>query len=445
MALRAIALLLAHVGMDHLLAYLESDGENAVVRTWVWCRVMFFGPFASAIVTQYSTFVDGRDFLVVCIDAPTPVVISLYFLYGILKWSNAPNLPHSHSPDHAPHTHAEDRHTRTDSLRDLRYVEDGEDVWLGEGKMFERLDEEREEELRWLRFSSFIVLGNDSVTLVIPVMQMTATYFVFTVVMGGKLTLSVVFPSMSVSLDRITVFLRDTELLDLHVLKQDNQVFSASPSYQHQDVSTIGLRDAKISLITGLTGGGKTSLLMALLGEMHCIALHTFCAKCTPARASWRSRFSGASLARAFSTIHYDGVDTANLNLNDLSAKITNLPQVPQLLSTRPFGEYDDAVLNSALHPCNTAVGTEGTRGKHSSEGTEQTLLRSSASGTSPVSRKGKGKDKKAKKAKYSNLVGNNNDLVATELENIVEGCDSLLLGLHSPFQCRHPTPACRM
>ena len=57
-----------------------------------------------------------------------------------------------------------------------------------EGKMAERLEAKREEELGWLWKSNLIELGNDSVTLVIPVAQMTATYAVFTVVMGGKLT-----------------------------------------------------------------------------------------------------------------------------------------------------------------------------------------------------------------------------------------------------------------
>ncbi|KZV67494.1 P-loop containing nucleoside triphosphate hydrolase protein [Peniophora sp. CONT] len=386
MVLRAITLLLAPVGINRLLAYLESDGENAVVRPWVWCLVMFLGPFAGAIVTQYSNFVttatlvraeamltqlifehalrmrvkseptsatedkkgddlsgklnnlvtsdlqnivNGRDFLVVCIFTPTTVAISLYFLYGILGWSAfvglAVMLACLPLPTYLTRTLQTVHRTlmqKTDArvqtvteiLGALKMVK----MFGWEGKMFERLDEKREEELRWLRFSSFIELGNDSVTLVIPVMQMTATYVVFTVVMGGKLTPSIVFPSMSVfmllrqqigsffyfasplikakvSLDRITDFLRDTELLDQHASEQDGQVFDASPSARPSD-EVIGIRDAsftwstassspnafalrvpntltfqrgKINLITGSTGCGKTSLLMALLGEMH--------------------------------------------------------------------------------------------------------------------------------------------------------------------------------
>ncbi|VDC03254.1 unnamed protein product [Peniophora sp. CBMAI 1063] len=78
--------------------------------------------------------------------------------------------------------------------------------------------------------------------------------------------------------------------------------------------------------IVGRTGSGKSSLTLSLL---RCI-------------------FTGGS-------VRYDGVDTASLNLDELRAKITIIPQVPQLLSGTlrenldPFGEYDDAVLNSAL------------------------------------------------------------------------------------------------
>ncbi|VDB86203.1 unnamed protein product [Peniophora sp. CBMAI 1063] len=383
MVLRAIALLLAPVDINRLLAYLESDGDDAVVRPWVWCLVMFLDPFAGAIVTQYSNFVttatlvcaktmltqlifenalrmrvksepassspigtnknddlsgklnnlvtsdlqnvvNGRDFLVVVIFTPTTVAISLYFLYGILGWSAfvalavmLASLPLPFHLTRALQTVHRTLMQKTDARVQIVSEMTGAlkmvKMFGWERKMAERLEGKREDELRWLRWSGLIELGNDSVTLVIPVLQMTATYVVFTVVMGGKLTPSIVFPSMSVfmllrqqigsffyfaspltktkvSLDRITDFLRETELLDQFT--SEDVVSSTVPL---QDDSNIGIRDAsftwstspspnaftlrvpgsltfergKINIITGPTGCGKTSLLMVLLGEMH--------------------------------------------------------------------------------------------------------------------------------------------------------------------------------
>lgn len=73
------------------------------------------------------------------------------------------------------------------------------------------------------------------------------------------------------------------------------------------------------------------------------------------------------------------------------------------------------AVTPDTASLADTAVGTEGTEGGHSAEGTEQTLLPSSASVTSSTSGKGKGKAKDEdddKKDKDGNLVGKINNLV---------------------------------
>lgn len=78
--------------------------------------------------------------------------------------------------------------------------------------------------------------------------------------------------------------------------------------------------------IVGRTGSGKSSLTLSLL---RCI-------------------FNEGS-------VFYDGVDTANINLDTLRSSITIIPQVPELLSGTlrenldPFGEHDDVTLNSAL------------------------------------------------------------------------------------------------
>ncbi|KAJ7246793.1 hypothetical protein B0H12DRAFT_753891 [Mycena haematopus] len=78
--------------------------------------------------------------------------------------------------------------------------------------------------------------------------------------------------------------------------------------------------------IVGRTGSGKSSLTLALL---RCIYTE--------------------------GTVHYDGIPTASINLDALRSNITIIPQMPELLSGTlrhnldPFGQYDDATLNSAL------------------------------------------------------------------------------------------------
>ena len=78
--------------------------------------------------------------------------------------------------------------------------------------------------------------------------------------------------------------------------------------------------------IVGRTGSGKSSLTLSLL---RCIFNEGL--------------------------VFYDGLNTANINLDTLRSNITIIPQVPELLSGTlrenldPFSEHDDAVLNSAL------------------------------------------------------------------------------------------------
>ena len=74
MFMRALAPLLAPVGINRLLrcvrvhswsaviltehygSYIESGGEGAVVRPWVWISFMFFGPFIGTMVSQWYIF-----------------------------------------------------------------------------------------------------------------------------------------------------------------------------------------------------------------------------------------------------------------------------------------------------------------------------------------------------------------------------------------------------
>ncbi|KAJ7506775.1 P-loop containing nucleoside triphosphate hydrolase protein [Mycena galericulata] len=201
-----------------------------------------------------------------------------------------------------------------------------------EGKMKERIGDKRKEELLWIQKRRFIELGASLINFIIPMTTMVVTYGTYlasdlilgslateTLIMGRPLNASKVFASMTVfdilrdsivqitrwlntlmsakvSLDRIDGYLKRTELLNAF---DDNKASVDASGEEHE----IGFRNATfswskesdgsltrserqfmlriegevlfhrggINLVVGPTGSGKTSLLMALLGEMHWI------------------------------------------------------------------------------------------------------------------------------------------------------------------------------
>ncbi|KDQ56808.1 hypothetical protein JAAARDRAFT_36283 [Jaapia argillacea MUCL 33604] len=214
--------------------------------------------------------------------------------------------------------------TVTETMNVLRMIK----LFGWESKTAEQVAEKREEELTWLWKRQVLALLNGNINYIIPVAHMIATYIVYTLVMKKQLSASIVFSSMAVfdilreqlfivffmipqfiqakvSLDRVNDFLHDTELLDQYSTPTDVTPFAVldvEPDKRRQEA--IGFSEAMfswsneindgavtpskrtfrlrveeellfkpgcINLIIGPTGSGKTSLLMALLGEMHFI------------------------------------------------------------------------------------------------------------------------------------------------------------------------------
>ncbi|KZV64704.1 hypothetical protein PENSPDRAFT_656364 [Peniophora sp. CONT] len=216
--------------------------------------------------------------------------------------------------------------TVTEMLGVLRMIK----LFGWEQKIADRLAVKRDEELKWIKSRELATLATDILNHVIPLFQMVATYAVYTLIMKKELTASIVFSSIAVfdllrdnlqmvfffispliqakvSLDRVAEFLQKTELLD-HYADQLEEKFSdeSMTTGAPEDALVIGMNDASftwsatstdgfstlsrraftlrvpdklefkrgaINLIVGPTGSGKTSLLMALLGEMHFEAL----------------------------------------------------------------------------------------------------------------------------------------------------------------------------
>lgn len=210
--------------------------------------------------------------------------------------------------------------TVTETMNALRMIK----LFGWEKKMNERICEKREIELVWTWKYRLLDLANNTLNFVIPLFTMMACYTTYTVVMGKQLTASRVFSSMTVfdimrgqlamifwmlppiiqakvSLGRINDFLNNTELLDEYASHGEDQPQIFPAEIRDENSEVIGFRDAIftwsnesngtltqsrrkfklrtgsevlfkrgcMNIVVGPTGSGKTSLLMALLGEMH--------------------------------------------------------------------------------------------------------------------------------------------------------------------------------
>ncbi|KAH7912982.1 hypothetical protein BJ138DRAFT_1225912, partial [Hygrophoropsis aurantiaca] len=293
------------------------------------------GKMNNLVTTDLTNIIEGRDFLFLVLYIPLQTALCIWFLYGILGGSalvglvvmvllfpipgyvgkkiQTVQIKKMHKTDSRVQT-------VTETMNVLRMIK----LFGWENKMDKKITERRDEELVWTWKQKILELINNNLNLAIPLLTMLATYSTYTLIMGQTLSASKVFSSMSifdimkvqlqavfylvadliqakVSLDRVNSFLVDTELLDEYNKIDDRGM----PLFIQQEVesSVIGFRDAVfawsnqsngsltpskrqftlrvdgsvffqpgcINLIVGPTGSGKTSLLMALLGEMHFI------------------------------------------------------------------------------------------------------------------------------------------------------------------------------
>ncbi|KAE9400658.1 P-loop containing nucleoside triphosphate hydrolase protein [Gymnopus androsaceus JB14] len=289
------------------------------------------GKVNNLITTDLQNITEGKEALRMVIQVPILVTLGTIFLYNILGWSAFVGLAMTVLLTPIPGLLAKSMQslqqtkmkktdariqTVTETMNVLRMVK----AFGWQAMMNDRIKNTREEEITYIGKIRLFDLGLQIVNRVIPSLTMLATYATYTAVMKQELSASKVFSSMivferfgmwmgwstwfivesikaKVSLDRITDFLYETELVD---------TFTQHTSDSFLPVSTeeIGFRDAtfswsndcsqvsltpsrrqfllkidgelifmkgSINLIIGSTGSGKTSMLMALLSEMHFI------------------------------------------------------------------------------------------------------------------------------------------------------------------------------
>ncbi|KAI0932659.1 hypothetical protein AcW1_000282 [Taiwanofungus camphoratus] len=215
----------------------------------------------------------------------------------------------------------------TESMNMIRMIK----LFGWEPRVTQQILDKREDELHFQKKAKLLELLNGNINYVIPLVTMVATFATYTVIMKESLTASRVFSSIAVfdllrnqlhgifniipglirakvSLDRVDEFLHKSELLDEFTKKFEDIASELLLPKSEVDSGVIGFRNAAftwsndndglvtpgtprtskrnftlriedelffkrghINLIVGPTGSGKTSLLMALLGELHYI------------------------------------------------------------------------------------------------------------------------------------------------------------------------------
>ncbi|PKY06331.1 ATP-dependent bile acid permease [Aspergillus campestris IBT 28561] len=203
-------------------------------------------------------------------------------------------------------------HSTNEILQNIRIIK----YFAWEQRFEDIVSEKRKAELKALRFRYIIWSTAATVWYGTPILITFASFFLYTVVEKKKLVPSIAFPALSmfsllrlpldqladmvahvqeskVSLDRVDTYLNEEETEKYRQLDNsdepeqppkialDNATLSWGGSAQQYrddpsaDADTFRLINmnvsfpiGKLNVITGPTGSGKTSLLMALLGEM---------------------------------------------------------------------------------------------------------------------------------------------------------------------------------
>lgn len=284
----------------------------------------FVGRINNLVTSDMANIVECSHILRVLIYSPLELVFCIWFLYVVLGWSSFAGLAvivitaplpgylakRIQTVQKATLKNTDGRvQVVTEFVNILRMIK----IFGWEGEISKRVAGRRDEELVWIKKKQLLDLMTNLLNTAIPALTMLVTYATYTVVMGETLDASKVFSSMTifdmfagqlsrslrflnicavgkVSLDRLTDFMQNTELLDTFSEKEFMEPISV------EDREDIGFHQARfswmdgppskrtfllrvdeelvfrknsINLVIGPTGSGKTSLLMALLGEMH--------------------------------------------------------------------------------------------------------------------------------------------------------------------------------
>ncbi|KAF9021407.1 P-loop containing nucleoside triphosphate hydrolase protein [Hymenopellis radicata] len=274
------------------------------------------GRINNLVTTDMSNIVWGLHTIREVVYTPLNVIFCIGFLYVVLGWSSFVGLGVIVVMAPLPGYLAKvmqgvqvetlkKTDARVQAVTEIMNVVRMIKLFGWERRMEERVGEKRDDELKWVIKRRKLNLAIGLLNFAIPLLTMMATFATYMTIfsMFGQQFMNLLacfneVTAAKASLDRLTAFLHDTELLD-RFASEEHQVPVITIGDAIPTPDTLGLGHAMFSwsnvsgkgnnnfilhinenvifrrncvnLIVGPTGSGKTSLLMALLGEMHCI------------------------------------------------------------------------------------------------------------------------------------------------------------------------------
>ncbi|KAF9811113.1 hypothetical protein IEO21_06662 [Rhodonia placenta] len=291
------------------------------------------GKVNNLITTDLDTIAWTREIFQLVVQVPVQLVLCVWFLYDVLGRSALAGmaimvlmlpLPSILSGRirgaHAEKMKKTDVRVQavTEAINAIHMIK----LFGWEPHLSRQLGAKREDELTWIKTSKLLGLAIGNLKNSSLVLSCSAQYHRWLTLLTASTVFSAVtvFEMVSelskqsfgripklmrakVSLDRMNEFLQKTELLDKFSEKQTTHALELGISSPLMSSDTLGFRNASftwtkappstprsskrnftlridgdltfesghINLIVGPTGSGKTSLLMALLGEMHYI------------------------------------------------------------------------------------------------------------------------------------------------------------------------------
>ncbi|CAL1716627.1 unnamed protein product [Somion occarium] len=294
----------------------ESDEVESVTKS-----SNSLGKLLNLVTGDMENLERGQHFLFVVLYCPLQIALSIYFLFTTLGVSVIPGailmallIPvpgylmkrmHTVQVDKMRKTDARIQ-SSTDAISVIRMIK----LFGWEQKMTEQIDRKREVELKAVKEFKVLRVINGTMSYFLRYASMVLTFVIHTVILKREFTASRVFSSLLVFellgehldmffravpamiTDRIYEFLQKTELLDVfasdhpqHGVDSASDIvirasrFTWTSDTERSNTFSLNVQDeilfrrGDFHLITGPTGCGKTSLLMALLGEMHYIPL----------------------------------------------------------------------------------------------------------------------------------------------------------------------------
>lgn len=269
-------------------------------------------------------------------------------------------------------------HTTNEVLQNIRIIK----YFAWERRFNDIVNEKRKEELRSLRYRYIIWSAAATVWYGTPILITFTSFLLYTVVEGKRLSPSIAFPALSmfsllrvpldqladmmahvqeakVSIDRVEAFLNEEETEKYTQLLGDSRQTGESKIALEDATLTWGSKNAagtseaaeafrlinlnvsfklgQLNVIAGPTGSGKTSLLMALLGEMRLL--------------NGRVYLPGVTTNRAELPVDPETLLTDNVAFCAQEAWLVNATIKENILFASPFDKqrYDAVIKACAL------------------------------------------------------------------------------------------------